>query len=235
MKTAKQLRAEARKALTGHYWLAFLAALISLVLGGYFGAASGSAAGGAAASSSTQTFAQVDPDVAAAVAVMFGVVMVISLIVGVLMIAVGGAVELGYNVFNLSLYQEDGKPTVGMLFGRFGIFGKALGLRLLMILKIVLWSLLFCIPGIIATYRYAMAPYLMAENTALSASEAINLSKTMMVGNKWRLFCLELSFIGWILLGCLTLGLGIYFVLPYIKAAETAFYLELKGKTAAAA
>lgn len=51
-----------------------------------------------------------------------------------------------------------------MLFSRFSIWGKALGLRLMTGLLIFLWTLLLIIPGIIAAYRYALAPYLMAEN-----------------------------------------------------------------------
>ena len=76
-----------------------------------------------------------------------------------------------------------------------------------------------------------MAPYLLAEHPELTASEAIEQSKRMMAGNKGRLFCLQLSFIGWFLLAALTWGVGFFFLAPYTKAAETAFYLDLTGRS----
>ena len=66
-------------------------------------------------------------------------------------------------------------------------------------MMVMLWSILFVIPGYIALYRYAMTPYIMAENENLSVMEAITESKRIMMGNKWRLFCLDVSFFGWYL------------------------------------
>ena len=83
------------------------------------------------------------------------------------------------------------------------------------------------IPGIIAAYRYSMATYIMAENPDMKAMEAIEASKQMMSGNKFRLFCLDLSFIGWDILGMITLGIGMLFVRPYQQAAKAAFYREV--------
>ena len=97
-------------------------------------------------------------------------------------------------------------------------------------LFVTLWSLLFIIPGIIASYRYALAPYLMTENPEIGVMEAISRSKELMRGNKARLFCLQFSFLGWILLCILTLGIGSLWLSPYMKAAEAAFYLDVTGR-----
>ena len=105
-------------------------------------------------------------------------------------------------------------------------------LRFLIFLKILAWSLLFIVPGIVAAYRYALAPYLLAENPSLTAEEAIEKSKALMFGYKGRLFCLQFSFIGWYLLSALTGGIGWFFLAPYTKAADTAFYLERTGRLA---
>ena len=70
----------------------------------------------------------------------------------------------------------------------------------------------------------------MAENPDMGVMEAIGRSKELMMGNKWRLFCLQLSFIGWNLLCVLTLGIGYLWLAPYQNAAETAFYLEVTGR-----
>ena len=96
---------------------------------------------------------------------------------------------------------------------------------------ILLWSLLLIVPGIMATYSYAMTDYILAEHPELTASEAIAQSKAMMDGSRWRLFCLHLSFIGWDLLCALTLGLGNLALTPYKQAAEAAFYRDLCGGT----
>ena len=115
------------------------------------------------------------------------------------------------------------------LFSQFHSFGKALGLRIVTSVLISLWSLLFVIPGLIAVYRYAMAPYILAENPDIGVMEAIDLSKQMMMGNKLRLFFLGLSFFGWMLLGVVTGGIALLWVAPYIEAAYTAFYLDISG------
>ncbi len=94
---------------------------------------------------------------------------------------------------------------------------------------VLLWSLLLIIPGIIATYSYAMTEFILAEHPDLTASEAIAQSKEMMSGNRWRLFCLHFSFIGWDILSSLTLGIGNLWLRPYKQAANAAFYREISG------
>lgn len=87
------------------------------------------------------------------------------------------------------------------------------------------------LPGIIASYRYAMVPYLIAEFPELSVMDAMEESKRLMRGNKWRLFCLNFSFFGWIILVVLfTLGIGNLWLSPYIRAANAAFYLDITGR-----
>ena len=99
-----------------------------------------------------------------------------------------------------------------------------------MALFIFLWSLLFVIPGIVAGYRYAMAPFIMAENPNIGAFEAIAMSKEMMRGHKGELFYLHLTFIGWKLLALFTFGIGNLFIAPYIATSEAAFYLNRVGR-----
>lgn len=144
-------------------------------------------------------------------------------------IIIGGAVDLGIKQYNMRLIMGFPQQPFKTLFERMQIFGKALLLQLYMALFIFLWSLLLVIPGIIAAYRYAMAPYLMAADPSLGVKEAVDLSKQMMKGNKARLFGLHLSFIGWAILTIFTCGIGTLFLRPYTAAAEAAFYLDLAG------
>ncbi|MCR1809210.1 DUF975 family protein [Haploplasma modicum] len=108
-------------------------------------------------------------------------------------------------------------------------FINLLVMGLLKSIFLFLWTLLFIIPGLIKSYSYAMADYIALDNPKLEANDVITKSREMMDGNKLRLFLLHLSFIGWFLLGILTFGIGLIFLAPYIKAAETAFYLNLLG------
>ena len=101
----------------------------------------------------------------------------------------------------------------------------------LMSIYVFLWSLLLLIPGIIKGYSYCFAPYINMDNEELTAEECINESMKMMNGNKWRLFLLDLSFIGWYLLAIFfTLGIGLLWVVPYHETAHILFYEDLKSQ-----
>ena len=121
------------------------------------------------------------------------------------------------------------EANVSRLFGYFPWWKTAVAASLLQGVLILLWSLLLIIPGIVASLSYAMTGYILAENPDLTASPAIQQSKEMMQGNRWRLFCLQLSFIGWSILCLFTFGIGNLVLNPYQKAAEAAFYREING------
>ena len=74
-----------------------------------------------------------------------------------------------------------------------------------------------------------MTFYILKEHPEMTATEAITESRRIMLGNKWRLFCLDFSFIGWYLLSCLTFGILLIWVLPYHEAAHAAFYDSIKN------
>lgn len=140
----------------------------------------------------------------------------------------GGASTLGYARFNLIIVdQRDARFSD--LFSQFDRIGAGFCMRFLRHLYIFLWTLLLIIPGIIASYSYAMTPYIMVQHPEYGANEAIGISKELMYGNKWRFFCLECSFIGLILSSILMLGIGFLWVLPYIEAANAAFYRDISG------
>lgn len=132
---------------------------------------------------------------------------------------------VGYCGSFLRIWQQR-EITLGDMFTiGFVPYWKKLGAMALSSLYIALWSMLFVIPGIIKTFSYAMVPYILVEMPSVGASEAIDLSKRMMRGYKWKLFVLNLSFIGWDLLNAFTFGiLGILFVEPYKATANAGFY-----------
>ncbi len=91
-----------------------------------------------------------------------------------------------------------------------------------------LWGLTI-VGGVIKYYSYYLVPFLMAENPDLGTLEAITLSRRLMDGHKWECFLLELSFLGWYLLGILTAGiLNSLYTVPYMTAVQTEYYVELR-------
>ena len=73
-----------------------------------------------------------------------------------------------------------------------------------------------------------MVPYLAAEYPDMDRKEVFRLSRQMMAGNKFATWVLELSFIGWYLLGLLACCIGGIFVNPYYEATMAELYLKLR-------
>lgn len=150
-------------------------------------------------------------------------------VLGLAQFILGGVVQLGYCKYLLK--QQDGEDgDVKDLFSEMDRFGDGFVLSLLTALYVALWTMLFIIPGIIAVYRYAMAPFILLENPGMRPKDAISESKQLMDGNKGDLFVLNLSFIGWSLLNILTLGIGSLWLNPYMNAAYAAFYRCLRPR-----
>ncbi len=91
-----------------------------------------------------------------------------------------------------------------------------------------LWSLLFVIPGIVYHYSSYFAFQLMCENPNLKPTEALKLSKKMVAGNRGELFALDLSFIGWWILTCITFGIASIYVVPYYFTTQALYYENFK-------
>ena len=141
---------------------------------------------------------------------------------------VSGAFMVGFFGFFLGIAQENA-ARMELLFVGFRRFWKSFGTYFFYSVFIFLWSLLFIIPGIIATFRYAMAFFIIADDEDCGALEAISRSKEMMKGNKWKLFCLCWRFFGWWLLAVFfTFGIGFLWLIPYIQTSLAKFYEDVK-------
>lgn len=127
------------------------------------------------------------------------------------------------------LLLNGGKCKVPYLF-RFYSEKRVWTTMILKSVYTILWTLLLIIPGIIRSYSYAMTEYIMMDDQEISDNKAIEKSMAMMDGKKWKLFCLDISFIGWIILSLLTFGLGFILLCPYIYTARAAFYEDLKAE-----
>lgn len=137
--------------------------------------------------------------------------------------------SIGLGIIMIYLNMAKGiQPDVGRMFDGFQNVGPCVILFLLTNLFTFLWSLLFVIPGIIKGLSYSMGMYILSEHPEMTATEALNESKRIMVGHKGELFVLYLSFIGWYLLAVPTFGLIFIWLTPYIKMTVANFYNAIK-------
>ena len=160
------------------------------------------------------------------IAGIFGAILAVSFVLQILLI---NPLKVGCNRFfaeNSSAPAQIGEIGYGFRSG----YGRVVDTMLRTDIYTLLWSLLFVIPGIIKSYSYRMVPYILAEEPEMSGKEAIDRSRHMMNGNKWRAFVLDLSWILWILFGVVTLGFGlIFYVSPYMLATDAELYHALKN------
>jgi uncharacterized membrane protein len=147
--------------------------------------------------------------------------------VSLISLILNGPLSLGAAIFSISLARNEEAGVEQIFFG-FYKFGKALAAYLLMVLFICLWALLLIIPGIIAALSYSMTFYIMADDASIGAMDAIDKSKVMMYGYKWKLFCLGLRFLLWSLLCILTLGIGFLWLIPWMNVTMAKFYDDIK-------
>ena len=235
---AKELRAKAWKALKGRYWWAVLAALIAWVFGAVsIGTSNVSSKGAEAVTGTSDAGSQIEAFLESApkgVLAVIGIVLISILIVGIAMAIISSAIKLGYCRFNMDLFTDVEKPTMHLLFSRTGIIWKALLMEILIGLIVCIGCIFLIVPGIILALAYSQAEFILAENPDLSAREAMKKSRMLMKGNKWSLFCLGLSFFGWIFLAAIVPA-GALLLTPYIEAADAAFYLDRTGRLAGGA
>ena len=240
MKIAEDFRRIARNALTNKWFIAVAVGLVASILGGISGGGpefkvniDGSnismnfnVAGQTIKSIGTN--GGVDSEVGAFILASLPIIILASLFAAVIYFVLGSFIGVGYAKFNLNLVDKK-NAAFETLFEYFSHWKTTTITRLLRALYVFLWSLLFIIPGIVAGFSYAMTDYILAEDPELTADEAISQSKSIMMGNKWRFFCLQFSFIGWDILATLAFGIGHLWLTPYKQAAYAAFYREVSG------
>ena len=238
MKYAADFRYIAREALRSKWMIAVLVGLVAMLLGGvtsggpevnlHFEGSGVNASIDYAGQTLFSTGGSLDSGIGAFLVGSAVYITIAAILMAVVYFVLGSVIGVGYARFNLELI-DGGFPSFGSLFDYIYYWKNTAAARWFQSLYILLWSLLFVIPGILAAYSYAVTDYILAECPDLSAREAIARSKELMYGNRWRLFCLNISFIGWDILSALTLGIGTLWLRPYKQAANAAFYREISG------
>ena len=222
MWTISELKKKGKAAFKANYWPCVLVAfLLSLLMGGM---TISKQMNGDESQSFIESFRQMPPQ---AIAAFTGITVSVGIIALLLKIFLFNPLSVGCFGFFVENHEEPARLEV--LKKGFGNYGNVFFTLFLRDLFLLLWTLLFIIPGVIKAYSYRMVPYILAEDPTLSPTECISRSKEMMSGHKWEAFMLDLSFIGWYILEILTLGLvGIFWVEPYKESTDAALYLALR-------
>ncbi|HPT70418.1 MAG TPA: DUF975 family protein [Syntrophomonas sp.] len=226
MWTIKELKTNARAVLKQNYWQAFLVSLILALVNGFNFTWRSDSQGSHASNQPWSDWCSSIPTYFIALfataailvfllALAYRVLLANPLQVGISKYFVEEQKfsfdlnHLGYS-FNKTRYMDIVKAMLWRLFLNF------------------LWFLLLIIPGIVALYAYRMVPYILADNPNIGYKRAVQLSVQMTRGHKFHIFGMDLSFIGWLLLGLIAFGVGVLFVLPYINATNAELYAVLK-------
>ena len=149
---------------------------------------------------------------------------------GIAQLIVAGPLEAGYSKYLIEV-SEGKVGKIETLFKGFSEFVRYFIVGLLKMIFLVLWSMLFLIPGIIKALAYSMTFFLMNDDPKLEGNNAITKSRELMNGNKGKLFGIYLSFFPQILLGLITLGIYFFWLIPTMNLAKYEFYLDLTGKS----
>lgn len=140
-----------------------------------------------------------------------------------------GPIMVGMASCFLNASRESKAVDISEFFSEgFSDFGRNFLVGLMTSIFTALWSMLFVIPGIVKAYSYGLAGYIAKDHPEYSWKECIDESKELMNGHKMELFILDLSFIGWYLVGSIIV-VGTLWTSAYHYAARTEFYRSLTG------
>jgi uncharacterized membrane protein len=231
-----ELKERAKVAFKANYWKSVLVALVLAAISGVsFSASSRSTTGSANEVAGTNSTAELGealkqhPEI---VAIVLGAVLVTVLIVIVVSMLIStfvtNPIKMGcVSFFNRNSYEPAELDELKRGFEpSYKRNVKAMFLR---DIKVLLWSLLLIVPGIMKAYSYELVPYILSEDPDMDAKEALARSEAMMNGRRWERFVLDLSFFGWLCVSVFTFGLAyVFYVGPYMSATEAEFYRAVK-------
>ena len=221
----KDLKTRAKDVLRVSYWKAFVVSLIIAFVGGN---TSGQSFSFTWNSGNTQTQMNSQNEIFPYMILVILGALLVFLLVLAFRIFLGYALEVGGRRFFILAAQNNvDLNSLGYAFEKHKYFNIIKTMLWRAFLNF-LWYLLLIIPGIVKSYAYRMVPYILADNPNIGYKRAVELSVKMTDGEKFDIFVLDLSFIGWYILGILALLIGTLFVMPYVNATNAELYLVLR-------
>ena len=222
MWTNAELKEKGKAAFKNNYWRCVLVALILSIL------TAGSTTTGQSNQIKNADTSNIPNEQAAAImTIVAGIIVVFAIVWILLRIFLLNPLEVGCQTFLKENLNEPVK--LDRLKAGFSDYKRVVYTIFLRDCYLALWFLLLIIPGIIKSYSYRMVPFILMDDPELSTKEVITKSREMMNGQKWRAFLLDLSFIGWFILGILTCGLvSLFYADPYMRSTRAALYVKLR-------
>lgn len=225
-----ELKSRGKQAFRANYWQSVA---VSFVMAIFAGGTASAASNRVQSTTSEVTVegAGVSPEQAAFLAaVVLGVIFTVGIVGSIVHALLANPIEVGGRRF-FEKNANDPTTQFNTMFEGFQDYGRVLVTMLIRDVFILLWTLLLIIPGAMKAYSYRLVPYLVKDRPELSPMEVLAESQALMRGNRWQAFVMDLSFIGWLLLGVATLNLGnIFWTNPYMNATDAALYQELTGR-----
>lgn len=224
----QELKAKAKDILRLSYWKAFLVSLILIAVTGGSNGSSGTRYSSGKADFNIMVGPMPDVDIGFVI-MLIGFIIFIAIIAILIHVFIASVFEVGGRKY--FIHASNGEFSINHVMFGFKK-GKYMNIVLTILLRNVflfLWTCLLIIPGIIKFYAYRFVPYILAENPNISPNRAIQISNEMTKGHKFEMFVLDLSFIGWYILGLLCFGIGTLFVLPYHNQTMAELYVVIRN------
>lgn len=225
-----ELKSRGKQAFRANYWQSVA---VSFVMAIFAGGTASAASNRVQSTTSEVTVegAGVSPEQAAFLAaVVLGVIFTVGIVGSIVHALLANPIEVGGRRF-FEKNANDPTTQFNTMFEGFQDYGRVLVTMLIRDVFILLWTLLLIIPGAMKAYSYRLVPYLVKDRPELSPMEVLAESEALMRGNRWQAFVMDLSFLGWLLLGVVTLNLGnIFWTNPYMNATDAELYRTLTGQ-----
>ena len=220
MWSRQDLKYKAKIAFKANYWKSVLVAFLATIL-------TGAASSKAGQENAEQIVGGGSPDPGIALLIGFGALVLVILVIAIDILLVN-PLRVGCCNFFLCNRRNSNTDLGALEIGFRANWKNNVVVMFMTQLYIFLWSLLLIVPGIIKHYQYYLVEFLLSENPNLEYHEAMETSKRLTMGHKMNIFWMEISFIGWYLLGCITLGLvNLFYTNPYYEATKAELYVAL--------
>ena len=157
--------------------------------------------------------------------------LIMDIITDIVSIVVSGLFTFGFINFFLKISRGE-EATSNEMFSKINMFWKFIIVSLFTGLAVMAGFIFFIIPGIILALAFSQTMLILLDNPEMNATDAMKLSYNMMMGHKMDYFVLQLSFIGWAFLMIFTLGIGFFWLIPYMTVTECIFYNKIKEEYA---